>query len=164
MDQEQKDAMAERLEPTHLTGEEMRETLTAEVKELAGRDKEGKKEDPERDSKTQKKYPFDFEWTDENGKVWKGHFVNQILDIRTRQLVGVQRARFALGMPVESLDELTLEINLMVAHLTLSLTEKPVWAEDLLAMDDVRLLQEIYTEVLAHEARFRGREPAETTG
>ena len=164
MDRDKAKEIKDRLDPKHLTSDDAKKALDQEVKALAAVDDEGKKEDPERDPKTQKKYPFDFEWTDENGKVWKGHFVNQILDIRTRQLVGVQRARFALGMPVESLDELTQEINLMVAHLTLSLTEKPVWAEDLLAMDDVRLLQEIYTEVLAHEARFRGREPAETTG
>jgi hypothetical protein len=66
------------------------------------------------------------------------------------------RARLAGGLPQESLDPLTREINLMVSHLAFSLVEKPVWAEELRDLDDVRLLQAIYEEVLSHEASFHG--------
>ena len=157
-----KETLDERLEPKHLTGDEAKDVLQAEAKALA--EPEAGDEPKNDDPKLRKEYHFDFEWTDGRGRLWKGHFANKILDIRNQQLVGVQRARFALGMPIESLDDLTVEINLMAAHMMISLEEKPVWAEDLLALDDVRLLQELYMEVLAHEATFRGRGRTEEEG
>lgn len=106
--------------------------------------------------KEQEEYTFDFQWKNSAGKLWKGQFTNKILTIRDRQLAGLLRARLSGGMPTEALDELTSDINLMVSHLSYSLVKRPDWAEDLTGLVDVRLLTEIYLEVLEHENTFRG--------
>lgn len=115
------------------------------------------------DPKAQREYTFDFRWKDGRGKVWAGKFTNKVLSIRDRQLVGIMRSNLAGGISPAALDALTAEINLMIAHLSFSLTARPKWAEDLLTLDDVRLLQEIYMEVANHEATFLGyrKHPAE---
>jgi hypothetical protein len=104
----------------------------------------------------QREYTFDFRWKDGRGKVWTGSFTNRVLSIRDRQLMGIMRSNLGAGISPTNLDGLTAEINLMVAHLSFSLVSRPKWAEDLLALDDVRLLQEIYTEVVSHESTFLG--------
>jgi len=126
-------------------------------KDIAEKQKPKKVEpDPIEDPRAKREYPFHFSWTDGSGKVWEGSFTNRILSIRDRQNVGVMRSRLQAGVPVESLDELTYEINLMVAHMSYSIVKCPDWAEDLLSLTDVRLLQAIYEEVIAHEAFFLG--------
>ncbi len=130
--------MKERLDETDLPEERTDETL-------------------EKEKLLQKEYTFLFEWEDGNGKVWKGEFTNQILDIKTQQMVGVMRARMGRGMPIESLPEITNEINLMVAHMTYSLSERPGWAKSLDDLTDIALLQAIYMEVAKHDATFHGR-------
>jgi hypothetical protein len=132
-------------------------------KELEEKTKEptpDKKKAP--DPRTQRDYPFDFDWVDGRGKHWRGKFTNHVLNMREKQLVGVMRARMAAGMSFDSLDPFTAEINLMIAHMTYSLDEdRPTWAKDLQKIDDIRLLQELYTEVANHEAIFLGWEPIE---
>lgn len=150
----------ERLTPTHLQEEndfsmdDLKQTVelgvgTEEVEEKA------KTNDP----RMQKKFTFNINWKDPRGKVWAGEFVNRILSIRDRQLVGIMRARLSNGLPAESLDPVTREINLMISHLAFSLEEKPGWAEDFREMEYLALLQTIYMEVMAHEATFFGRGP-----
>ena len=130
---------------------EKTEDLKKEIE--ATPDKEESKEDP----KAQREYTFHFHWkAPKSTKVWEGDFTNKILDIRTRSQVGVMRSRLALGVPLESLDELTAEINLMISHMAYSLIKAPKWAEDLRDLTSVRLLQELYAEVLAHESTFHG--------
>lgn len=144
-----------RLEPTHL-----HETLdvNAAKKEIEQHQEEKADEEikPSDNLKMQRKYTFQFSWKDGRGKNWNGEFVNEVLSIKQRQMVGILRARMAAGIPVTALDELTQEVNLMIAHMSYSLVERPQWAEDLQALDDIRLLQELYQEVLAHEAIFLG--------
>ena len=70
--------------------------------------------------------------------------------------MGVMRSILGGGRPLESLDALTVEINLMVAHLMHSLDERPEWAKNLRMLDDPGLLQAIYTEVDSHESFFLG--------
>lgn len=145
--------LAQRLNPRHLEVPEV-EALQAAMAE----------EDPflvippekKPNPKDNREYPFVFSHTDGHGKVWKGNFTNKVLTIRDRQSVGVLRARLASGVPVVALDDMTQEINLMIAHLTFSLTERPDWAKDLQSLDDIRLLQELYLEVASHEAHFLG--------
>lgn len=110
--------------------------------------------------KLEREYTWQFSWKDGRGRVWSGQFGNKVLSVRDRQMVGILRARLGAGVPVESLDGMTTEINLMIAHLTYSLTERPAWAKDLAALEDVRVLQEIYMEVADHEATFLGYRPA----
>jgi hypothetical protein len=107
--------------------------------------------------KSNREYPFLFQWEDSKGKRWEGKFVNKILSVGEQSMVGVMRARLAAGAPIEALDPLTVEINLMIAHMTFSLVEKPEWANDLRGLLDVGLLQAIYMEVSSHEAFFFGR-------
>ncbi len=65
------------------------------------------------------------------------------------------RARLAGGLPFESLDPLAVERNLIVAHLSYCLVgTKPEWLNDIGAIHDLRILQEIYMEVASHEAIF----------
>jgi len=108
------------------------------------------------DTRENREYSFAIHWEDGHGKLWSRTFVNKVPDIGTRQAIGVLRAKLAGNVPVESLDPMTQEINLMIAHLTYSLEKRPEWAENLAEIMDVRLLQAIYSEVLAHEATFLG--------
>ena len=113
---------------------------------------------PENEPKLKKEYPFEFKWTDSRGKVWAGEFRNRILSIGDREKVGIMRARLSGGQPYDSLDPLTQELNLMIAHMTFSLDEedRPNWAKDLREVTDIRLIQALYGEVLKHEATFFG--------
>ena len=82
-----------------------------------------------------------------------------------RQQVGVMRSRLQSGMPVDSLDALTVEINLMISHMMYSLEdERPKWAADLRKINDIQLLQALYEEVASHESIFHGYRTAETEG
>ena len=150
----------DRLTPKHLQEEieddtrAMKRTIEMEVGEKESLKKEIQKDDP----KMKTKYAFSINWTDGQGKVWKGDFINKILSIRDRQMVGVMRARLGNALPSESLDILTQELNLMIAHLMFSLEAKPDWAEDLRDLQHVELLQNVYMEVMAHEAMFFRRE------
>jgi len=156
----------DRLTPKHLQEEieddtrALKRTIEMEVGEKEALQKQIQKNDP----KMQPKYTFSINWTDGQGRVWKGEFVNKILSIRDRQMVGVMRARLGNALPAESLDLLTQEINLMIAHLMFSLEVKPDWAEDLRDLQHVELLQNIYMEVMAHEAMFFRRESLTTEG
>lgn len=121
----------------------------------------------EPDPRDAREYVFSLKYVDGRGKHWEGEFKNKILTLRDRQQVGILRARLADGLPLTSLDILTAEINLMLAHTAYSLIEWPDWAgrenddrKKVLALDkldDVELLQAIYAEVDSHEAYFRGR-------
>lgn len=148
--------IVENLKPTHLidtSPEEIKKEILEKEKEEE-EDQETKKING--DLKMNEVYPFDLQWVSPKGKVWKGHFVNRILNIRDQQNVGLMRAKLSGGIPYESLDPLTKELNLMLAHLTFSLDERPDWAADLTKLDSVELLQAIYGEVASHEATFRG--------
>ena len=155
--------LEKRLNPDHLTPDEQKKKVEDAAGAMPGKTKEEPAKDPEEDPRTRREYTFDFEWKDGRGKGWKGKFTNEVLSIRKRQLVGVLRSELGNNLPVDALDQLTSEINLMIAHLAFSLTKKPTWADDLTNLDDVRLVQEIYTEVAAHEATFLGYAKAPET-
>jgi hypothetical protein len=115
-----------------------------------------KEPNPIEGPKSKKEYSFDFSWTSPNGKVWTGKFTNKILNLADQQNVGYLRAKFAGGVPADALDGLTTEINMIIAHLTFSLLEKPDWAENLRELEELELIQAIYMEVASHEATFFG--------
>ena len=145
-----------RLAMTHLTPadpEELKQEIQDQAAEI-----EKQPGDPKENARLKKEYPFSFSWTDRLGKTWTGNFVNKILSIGDRQGVGVLRAKLSGGIPADSLDPLTTEINLIIAHLTYSLIERPDWAKNLTELDSVPLIQAIYGEVMAHEATFQGYE------
>jgi hypothetical protein len=115
------------------------------------------KEDPDKpDPRGEKYYTFQLDFKDARGKVWNGQFTTKILTVHERQQVGVMRSMLGAGQPLPSLDALTAELNLIVAHMTYSLTEKPDWAENLRQLENPRILQAIYAEVDSHESYFLG--------
>lgn len=152
--------LQETLTPSHLIPDipESPEALKEDVeKAISAKDKITKlKED--HDPKLQREYSFTLNWEDGRGKVWDGEFTNKILTIRERQQAGVMCSRLNGGLPAGSLDILTDSNNMILSHLTFSLTKKPEWANNLFDLLDVALLQAIYEEVASHEARFFGRE------
>jgi hypothetical protein len=148
-----KEEFEKRIEADHLAPEEeMKEDLERDVKGIkrAGLDPD--------DPMAQRQYTFQLEYFDKLKKRWAGQFTTKILSIRERQLVGALRSRMSGGSSMESLDALTIEINLMLAHLAYSLTERPDWAKELGELEDIGIVQAVYAEVAAHEARFLGWE------
>lgn len=139
--------------PQHLI-----EASSEELKENAKKAMEApnKAEIDLNDPKMQEEYTFNFNWKDNRGKSWTGAFSNKILSIKEQQAVGVLRASLSGGVDFKALDPYTAEINLMIAHMTFSLTDKPDWAKELRDLNDVSLLQELYGEVASHEATFFG--------
>lgn len=139
----------EDLIPKHLLEEDTESIKTAIT--------ESENENEQLDNpKLKEVYAFNFSWKDPRGKLWEGHFINKILTIKDRQNMGIMRSRLSGGVPSNSLDDLTAEINLIVSHLSFSLVEKPDWASDLRSLDSIELLQALYEEVYLHEATFRG--------
>ena len=115
---------------------------------------------PEDEKKTRmraRSYTFPFSFTDGTGKVWSGSFTNVVPSTGTRTAIGVMRSQLAGGVDYDSLDPLTRELTMMVAHLESTLDAKrPDWAKDLLAVLDPNVLRALWAEVTAHEATFLG--------
>ncbi len=122
---------------------------------------EAKKEDAEAekeagDPKAQEEYTFQFKWTDECGKLWKGTFTNRVLTHVDRQAVGALQSRWQLGSPHNSFDPEVSAMNYMLAHMTITLKRDEEWAKDLRMLHSTDLLQELYKEVDSHESTFHG--------
>lgn len=111
------------------------------------------------DPRDQKEFTFELSYTDPRGKRWSGRFTNRILSILDRQRVKVLKARMSGGLPVAALDADIWTLNEMIAHLSISLIKRPIWAEELTDLYDEDLIGQIYEEVAAHEARFFRRRP-----
>jgi hypothetical protein len=141
-----------RLAAPHLE-EVSAEDLKAEAAEAVGA---VPKEADNPDLRGHKEYTFTINYKNARGKVYKGEFTNKIITIRERQQIGIIRARLQGGLNSSAFDPLTEEINLMIAHLMVSLKEFPKWAEDIAGIEDVELLQTIHAEVASHEAYFFG--------
>lgn len=146
------------LTPSHITEQIPKDvsTLKEEVQNSIDIKPVEEKVTPKESLKSQREYTFNFNWTSPAGKNYKGEFTNRILTIRDKQGVGLMRAKLAGGMAYEAMDPVTIEINLIIAHLTFSLIKRPSWADDLLGLTELSLLQEIYVEVASHEAIFLG--------
>ena len=114
-------------------------------------------EDERKRARQERSYTFPFRYADGNGKVWEGTFTNTVPSIRVRTSIGVYRAQLSGGMDYDSLDPLTRELCLMLAHLSFTLDKaRPEWAKDLLLVDSPALLRALYEEVTTHEATFLG--------
>jgi len=103
-------------------------------------------------------YTFELDYEDQRGYHWQGSFTTHVLTIRERAAVGMTRAKMLGGMQASTLDQQTLNIFEMQAHLAISLQEAPDWAQELPHLRDVGVLVAIYAEVASHEARFWGVE------
>lgn len=158
-----KQTLEDRMTPKHLITEDVETDWSIPTDDMMKKQvdslilPEKPKVDPDKPNpRSEKQYTFNVDYTDARGKVWKGSFTNKILSIHERQQVGVMRSMLGAGQPVQSLDQMTLELNLIVAHLTYSLTSKPPWADNLRTLEDPAILQAIYEEVDSHESHFLG--------
>ena len=115
------------------------------------------------DPRAQPEYSFKFKYKDANGKDWAGDFVSKIPTIQDRQRIGILRAQLSGGLPNNSLDPLTSELNLMIAELTFRLKQRPKWADNLRTILDFGLVQTLYAEVASHEAYFLGWDEVKTS-
>jgi len=94
------------------------------------------------------------------GEKLVGSFKNRIINNNDRLKIGNTAARMREGVPYESIDPATREFQQALAHLIVSLdAERPVWAKTLGSLKDDNVIWAIYTEVVSHEATFRGPRP-----
>ncbi len=119
-------------------------------------------------AKMAEKYRFSIDHTSEGGRRYRGEFVNRILSIGDRRLVGIMRARQSAGVAVESLTLEEFHVINYSCWVTLSLEERPDWFTDMDKLLDPSAFNAVIKEVMAHEATFHGAKesgrPSETTG
>lgn len=113
------------------------------------------------DKRTEREYPFHFEFTDDRGKKWEGAFVNRILSIADRGRAGVLEASLNNGLPHDSIPNLIRTAHHAIAHMTFSLDERPEWAKNLRKLTDLEIIFALFQEVAEHERVFHGRQSAE---
>ena len=124
--------------------------------------KDGADNDAHGANGTPEEHTFALDFMDSRGRRWTGQFKSRILSIEQRVQVGLIKSRLAGGAPLSSLDDTTQTMLEMRAHLAMSLTLRPKWANDLGKLRDVQVLTALYAEVAQHEARFWGSGEAGT--
>lgn len=91
-----------------------------------------------------------------------GVFTTKKLSIRDLTQLGVRKVQLNGGMhfdaatPGQGIDEGTDELNTMIAHLSLAVTEAPEWW-NLDDLTDLSVLTSVYKEVISFENSFLGR-------
>lgn len=154
----------EDFQKTILSGREQLEDIQRRYEAaLAQEANEEAQEEKRLAPKLEKEYTFSFSHRTLT-KHYQGAFTNKILSIRERQFAGLLQARFAAGVPFDQMSPFTRELNLILAHLEVSLVKRPDWAQDLASIEDYTVLQEIYSEVASHEATFLGYEATQEEG
>lgn len=111
------------------------------------------------DPREKKLYSFDIEHKGARGQITKGRFTNKILSIGEKISVGTMRARLQMGVSLDAMDVDTYNMLFRVTWMQQSLTEKPAWANDLLALESEGLVAAIFDKVDSHERFFRGEAP-----
>ena len=117
-----------------------------------------------------KKKSFRIDHTSEDGEELTGQFTTKRLSILDRARVGRRRSQLSGGMycvrddegePTgQGLDEESDFLATAVAHLEVSLIQKPSWW-DLDDITDIQLLRKVYEEVMDFEwSFFRSRQQA----
>ena len=147
--------LKKRLDPPDTTTDQA-EQLQKEILEREAKAAPTETQERVDDPKSKPEYTFDFSFKDGAGKVWAGKFTTKILNERERRNVGIMRSMLSGGQPYESLDLLTRDSCLVHAHLAHCLKAKPDWAKKLDELTDPRIVQQLYEEVMAHEAHFLG--------
>lgn len=109
---------------------------------------------PEKDPRTQETWTFHFSYTAPRGDVFKGTFTNRILTVFEQTRLAAIVARLQDGQPVEAIDPSIRILNAAIAHMTISLTERPEWAKNLGGLRDLPLIFELWEKVQGHEDYF----------
>lgn len=117
-----------------------------------------------RDPKGEELYEFSISVTDGAGNTESGKFKNKILTIGDRIQVGLTQSFMVGRTPWEVLDADTQWLVSALAHLSISLVEKPEWFRTTMGLKNVRSVQKVYAEVAAHEQFFRGTDTPQETG
>jgi len=100
--------------------------------------------------------------SEQDGMRYTGKFTIKKLGIRDLAALGVRKAQLNGGMhfdennPGRGVDQQTDDFNNMIAHLELSIKEKPDWW-DLDSITDVELLGLVFKEVIEFEQSFLSR-------
>ena len=112
---------------------------------------------------TKNQNTFPIRHTDESGEVREGQFTVKRLSVRDRSQVGMRKSQLAGGMycvrdddgnPTgQGLDEDTDYLNAMIAHLEVSLVQRPGWF-NLEELADLDLVREVYSKVWEFESSF----------
>jgi len=156
-----------RLEPIHIkkpdleedtlpSDKDLRDAVAKDAEEQVDGSTEKTEQSRSSDPRSKTSFTFQFQKFDSNGNAWLGSFTTKILSIDERQKAGILRSQLGGGMPIESLDSLTNELNMIISHMTFSFTETPKWAESLRTISDFSIVQDLYKEVASHEAFFLG--------
>ena len=103
-----------------------------------------------------KTHVFDLDYLDKRGRKWDGQFKCHALTIREKAQVGLTRAQLSAGVPPHMIDVFTGNLLEMLAHCAIALDDAPKWATKLEELHDPAVIEAIYKEVAAHEARFHG--------
>ena len=134
--------------------------LEAQAKQVTEETKpQEEKEEPKdltKDPRNKNPYHFNFKWKDARGKKWEGDFVTHMPTVRDLQNAGVLESKLNGGMPVHSIDNVTAELNFVLARLQYVLDERPNWFKDPFSIiDGSDLIQAVYAEVASFELFFR---------
>lgn len=132
--------------------------------ELSGSQSAEQQLDAASDPRLSEDYGFSFSYVNGRGKAIVGDFVNRILNTSGHLQVAAIRSKLTGGVPVTSLTQMEFEEAHQIAHMTLSLIQRPKWARNLGELRDRELIAKLYEEVNLHEATFHGREQDQAAG
>lgn len=113
-----------------------------------------------RDPRLQEEWTFDFSYTDQRGRTWQGEFTNKILNLIEIPRVAAIRSQMLGNIPIDAADYGTYQHTHRLAHMTISLINRPRWAEGdkLGSLYDPQIVSELFRKVASHEAIFFGRD------
>jgi len=106
---------------------------------------------------------FTITYKDDNGIEQTGQFTTKRLSIKDRAKIGVRKSQLTggqycvkddAGNPTgQGIDEDTDYLNAMIAHLEISLVQKPTWF-NLDEVAEIKVVQDVYQEVMDFEMSF----------
>lgn len=109
---------------------------------------------PSLDPRAEETWVFHFKHTTPRGAVFEGQFTNNILTCYQQSRISAIIARLQDGLPYESIEPSTRILNQAIAHMTLSLSERPDWAQNLGLLKDVGVIVALWEKVQGHETYF----------
>ena len=120
------------------------------------------------DSSLTHTFNVDF-YSEASQRRYAGTFTTKKLTIRDMTRVGVRKVQLCGGLsydpvhPGQGLDFATFQINGMIAHLEIALTEYPKWW-NMDELTDIEVMSKVFEEVIAFENNFPGRGSASAEG
>lgn len=105
-----------------------------------------------------KEKSFSIEHVAGDGTTYRGSFTCKRLSIREKAQQGVRKAQLNGGMYLgengHGIDDTTNFFNEMISLLEIAVVQAPVWW-NLDELDDIDLIQKVFTEVFEHDNYFR---------